>query len=324
MHNLHIDWDSTAILISDTLLAIGSYNGCFLICNQTKSSRQIHQLDDKPVNTLIHDRKNKLGVLYENAVDVYDIKLKQKILSQFIYCKNYSAAFDHINSDLLIYQDGSITRNKEIIRTVPQVTQLNKPSISCHPSQYYFLYPCSETTLSFSSFTTNDTEFFHPAIPENENICKAFFNCTGTSIAIKTNRKWYIYSPSTKTTTPIDDVSIGFTFFHPAYNYLVSIPNLRTTCQYNPEKKILFSDLFPNISLFFEVEISKEIIDFMQKMDVSFATNKDHRLSVNYKHLMLLYAHKEHPLNVDIIKIIINYLSCLKCLYWPLDLFRRE
>lgn len=328
---------STALFIHPRLLAIGSPEGCFLISDPTQQLfKKIDKLDDKHPCNFIYDKGDKLGVLYDKSVVVYDIKKRKKIWSQIIHSKNYSATFNHEDDKILVYQDGKLTIDKTISLELSYTGNIHDISISCHPRQYACLYPCSNRTLVLRplSPTSNSSQYYYPEIQEDEGIYKAFFNEEGSHIAIQTDKqRFYVYYPLTKQTILIDKTYIihsNIVFFQPNYrsNYYViqSIYEPTKIYHYHYEDKyeVVFTGLISTFSLFPQnnLNVSKEFINLITSVNAFYGNKTNFTMTMHHKYLLLkeiFQQNNNYFLPSEILKIFIQNLYALN----PLHMFYR-
>lgn len=196
-------------LLSDTLLAIASKEGCFLLAHFPEPEKTTQQLIYRqPVHNLTtNHKKQKLGLSTTDRFLVYDIHTQKKIWQHFVSInEKYSVAFSPIDDTCFLCHNGKLISNKHPIIDLPLAEPDTFFQIACHPQAKQILYHSSNNTLSTLSLTDNKPPIRCPMkIPGNGTICAIQHSPYTSHMAILTKKpkKIYICDRKTRKGNPI-------------------------------------------------------------------------------------------------------------------------
>jgi WD40 repeat protein len=198
-------------LLSDTLLAVASKEGCHLLTNFTEPEVTQQLIYDKPVYNLITNHKKQiLGLSTQDRVLVYDIRTQKKIWQHFVpITEKYSVAISPIDDTCFLCHNGKLMSNKHKTINLALAEPDTFFQIACHPKTNQITYESSNKTLSILSLTSNEPPDRYPRdISGKGTICALQYSPYSAHLALLTKKPEKIYI-SDRTTRKGHPIKIG-------------------------------------------------------------------------------------------------------------------
>jgi len=273
--------------LQNKTIALGTTNGCYLLCNPTSSEPIEVQLHDQPTPNLITDnKKQKLGLLCQDKFLAYDTKTKKVIWSCPIYNnEGYSAAFSSTDDTIFLCNKSELFSNKRSFPITLPFTGANSYfGIACHPKQPRIFYPMHQSTIALIEYDGHQVATHRPNIdPVVDSILSIVCNPDASHIAILTKLKnIYIYNLTTKSTHQIRHDACNSTCHHAVF--LPDSPVIATLCD---RAAVHFCNFKTNEHIGFTEEYSRSSLS-----KKSILTNSMLTWSADTEHFALVIKNK--------------------------------